>query len=78
MANMANLQKLLVEMVAVGAALVVVSLMLSSIQGENVREAPHLKGMVMGVFLSGALLHLIFEAGGVNDWYVKQYTPLLR
>ena len=75
---MVNLQKLLVEMAVVGAALVVVSLVLSSVQGENVHEVPHLKSMVMGIFLSGALLHLIFEAGGVNDWYVKQYIPLLR
>ena len=75
---MANLSKLLLEMVAVGAALVVVSLAISYIENRDVLRAPHIKAMMMGVFLSGATLHFLFEAGGVNEWYVKQYTPLLK
>ena len=74
---MGNLSKLFVEMVVVGGALVIVSLAMSYIENRNVLRAPHLKDMVMGVFISGATLHFLFEAVGVNEWYVKQYTPLL-
>ena len=75
---MANLSKLFVEMVLVGLALVVVSLTISYIENRNVLRAPHIKSMVIGVFLSGATLHFLFEVAGLNEWYVKQYTPLLR
>jgi hypothetical protein len=31
------------------------------------------RGLVMTVFLSGALFHLACEATGVNAWYARNY-----
>lgn len=74
-----NLHRLLIEMIVVGASLVAMSLLVSKLMCEkNVLTSPHSKDMIIGVFLSGAFLHLIFEATGVNAWYVANYKPLLQ
>ena len=73
---MKNVGKLFIEMAVVGILLVIVSLGISTIQGENVLKLPHLNEMVKGVFITGAISHLLFEISGVNQWYVSQYKPL--
>ena len=74
-----NLTKLAIEMIVVGISLVVVSAVVSKQQGEeNLSQSKHWKDMVMWVFISGALLHFLFELFGINEWYVKRYKPLLK
>lgn len=74
-----NLQRLLIEMVVLGISVVAMSLLVSKLMGEkNVLSSPHSKDMIIGGFLSGALLHLVFEATGINEWYVHNYKPLLK
>lgn len=66
-------------MIVVGISLVLVSLVISKLQGEKLAmNSPHFKPMVIGVFLSGAALHFFFELMGLNEWYVRQYKPLLK
>jgi len=72
-----QLIRLLVEMSVVGLCMVVVSLLYSAVFGEDLRKISHLWPMIYGTFVTGALVHLLFEASGVNQWYVKQYSPLL-
>lgn len=66
-----KLWRLSVEMAVVGIAIVIMLLLVNGGNTTDVR-------MLRNVFLSGALLHLVFEAMGWNEWYVKHYTPLLR
>lgn len=74
-----NLTKLLIEMIVVGIYLVIVSLLISKLQGEKLSmSSPHFKSMVVGVFLSGAALHFLFELFGLNQYYARQYKPLLK
>lgn len=71
-----QLIRLLVEMAVVGLCMVFVSLLYSVVLGENLRKISHLWPMIYGTFVTGALVHLLFEVTGVNQWYVQQYTPL--
>jgi len=71
------LYKLLVEMVVVGVSMVLVSLLISIAQQENVFQKPHFWPMVQGVFTTGAITHLFFELAGINQWYAKQYKRLI-
>lgn len=70
-----QLLRLLVEMSVVGLCMVLVSLVYSVVLGENLRKISHLWPMIYGTFVTGALVHLLFEVTGVNQWYVQQYTP---
>ena len=75
-------QQLIIEMIVVGLGLVLISLLVSyvsdAIKGKSVIFVPpHFWGMVNGIFISGALFHLICEITGINQMYVNQYSPLL-
>tara|TARA_B110000285_G_scaffold145937_1_gene162902 strand:+ start:498 stop:791 length:294 start_codon:yes stop_codon:yes gene_type:complete len=75
--KMNKLLRFLFEMTLVGLSMVFVSLFMSVLQGEDILALPHLRAMVQGVFLTGAVTHLLFEITGLNKLYVGQYTPLL-
>jgi len=64
-------------MLVVGAALVVVSLAIAKLEGTSLK-AKFIGPMVWGVFLAGAVTHLLFEITGANEWYAKQYTPIFK
>lgn len=76
-----KMKKLVIEMVAVGVLFTAIAfpvtwgIQLAS-EGKAELWPSHAWGMVAGTFLSGALLHLAFEAGGLNARYCRQYTPL--
>ncbi len=73
-----DLVRLLIEMVVVGIGLMIVSIVVAKLMGEkNVLSSPHAKDMLLGVFFSGALFHLLFEITGLNKWYADNYKPLL-
>ena len=79
---MANIGKLMLEMVVVGIGLVNMGLLIGYIMdfvrnGIVVFWPPHAASMVVGTFTAGALFHFLCEWTGVNAWYVQQYTPLL-
>lgn len=76
---MANYTKLMIEMFVVGCSLVLMALALEYAQGRKIASnTPGVREMVTGLFVAGALLHVVFEGLGVNEWYVRQYTPLLK
>ena len=71
---------LIIEMIVVGLALVFISLLVSYgteyvMKGDVELLPPHFLAMVTGTFISGALLHLLFEYFGINQYYVSQYEP---
>lgn len=70
------LAKLIFEMIVIGISLVLISIFISKIQGEDIFNAPHLQDMVIGTFTSGAALHLLFEISGVNLLYSQNYKPI--
>jgi hypothetical protein len=41
---------------------------------QNLRKIFHRLPMI---YVTSALVHLLFEVSGVNQWYIQQYTPLL-
>jgi hypothetical protein len=78
-----NIPKLLVEMAVVGFGLAVLGLLVGYAwdyyKTSKVDWAPkHLKSMFFGTAFTGALFHFIFEYMGWNEWYVRQYKPLLK
>ena len=72
-----QLCRLILEMAVVGAVLVIVSLVIAKLEGTDLK-AKFIGPMVWGVFLTGALTHLLFEIAGANEWYAKQYTPIFK
>lgn len=68
-----TITKIIVEMIVVGISLVIMSLLITTMQGEDVTKLPHLQDMIFGTFVSGASLHLLFELVGLNKWYVDNY-----
>ena len=78
-----NVGKLLVEMAIVGAGLAVLGVLVGyasdMLRNGKINFAPaHLTSMVVGTAVTGALFHFLFEYFGWNEWYVKQYKPLLK
>lgn len=67
----------LFEMIFVGVALVIVSLGINLLSGESI-SSKHVKPMIKGIFMTGAIAHLLFELFGVNAYYVKHYKPLMN
>lgn len=72
-----QLLRLIIEMSVVGLCMVIVSLVYSVLLGEDLRRISHLWPMICGTFVTGAIVHFLFEISGANQWYVNQYTPLL-
>jgi len=72
------MQKLLIEAVFVGIAVVVigslVAYMLSKLFSVDIPLVCRMlkfRVMVLGLFLTGAILHLLCEGVGLNKWYCK-------
>jgi len=78
-----NIPKLLFEMFFLGVSFALLGLLVSYIfdvmQGKKIDWWPkHVYGMLVGSATTAALFHFIFEIAGLNEWYVKQYKPLLK
>lgn len=67
--------RLLLEMTIVGLALVAVSLAVAVMEGQSLADT-FIWPMVKGVFVTGALTHLLFEISGINEMYALHYTPI--
>lgn len=77
-----DLLKLLKEMIFVGITLSLLGLVVSYIgdviNGKKIEFWPeHAWSMLVGTAVTGGLYHFIFELTGLNEFYVKQYYPLL-
>ena len=68
-----KLKKLLVELVVVGLVFALLFAVLA-----RVFRVPVSVQVLRLAFVAGALGHVLFEFAGVNQWYVRQYTPLLQ
>ena len=72
--------KLIIEMILVGLILVVVSLSVEFIENymtgkesKAIFDRPYIMSMIRGVFITGALTHLLLEITKVNKYYAKNY-----
>jgi len=74
---MNKIVRLIIEMIVVGLSMVIASLVISILQGENILKIEHLYEMTKGVFMTGALVHFVFEVSGMNEIYSKNYSRLL-
>ena len=77
-----RIRKLLTEMAFVGVSLALLGLPVSyamdALRGRKIDVWPkHVWGMLVGTAATGAAFHFICEYVGLNEWYVRQYTPLL-
>ena len=72
---MIGLRTLALEMIVVGIGLVLVSIFITLIESAVKRESQfqQIGPMISGVFVSGAVFHLICELTGLNKWYVARY-----
>jgi len=76
--------KLIIEMILVGLIVVVVSLSVEFIEtiiqnymtgkgNQAIFDRPYIMSMIRGVFITGALTHLLLEITKVNKYYAKNY-----
>jgi hypothetical protein len=72
---MKSITVLLLEAIIVGISLVIIALVINKLP-----ELPTLVNnpMIDGIFYTGLIAHLLFEASGVNIWYSKNYCSLLK
>lgn len=61
-----------VEALVVGISAVVVGLVISYLMmGDKARKFEHWQGVALTFFLTGGLLHLLYELAGWNGWYCR-------
>ena len=68
---MKELQRLLIEAVAVGVLVVLLGYVIIYVMESMKLKMNRDKQMIIGFFVLGALTHLVCEFTGVNKWYCK-------
>ena len=68
---MKELQRLLIEAVAVGVLVVLLGYVIIYVMESMKLKMNRDKQMIIGFFILGALTHLVCEFTGVNKWYCK-------
>lgn len=73
------LSTIAVETLFVGFWLIVLFIIILSLTSHiDALQKDHSKHMILSVFLSGGLFHLICEITGLNVWYSKNYCKILN
>jgi len=67
---MKNYSKILLEAIVVGLLLIIVFNIVKYVLIE--------KNLIIQIFISGALFHILCEITGINIWYVKDYNKYLK
>jgi hypothetical protein len=66
------MHQLIIEIFSIGFLAMVIGLIISYISmGKEAKNFKHWNNVALSFFLTGALLHIIFEALGWNKWYCK-------
>ena len=64
--------QLLKEIIAVGFLTLLIGLIVSRVMmGKDAKDFEHWQELGTSYFITGALIHMICEATGINKWYCR-------